>query len=117
MRFSVSLKQNHLFRRLYAKGKSRAGRELVLYCRRNGSERNRIGYTVSAKIGNAVVRNRIRRRLREAYRLNEARFVPGWDIVVVARSRAVDAPFQTLESTLLQLADSLHLLQKDLTED
>lgn len=117
MRFTVSLKQNHLFRRLYSRGKSAAGRELVLYCRRNGTERNRIGYTVSAKLGNAVVRNRIRRRLREAYRLNEARFVPGWDIVVVARSRAAGAPFRTLESLLLHLADSLHLLQKDLTED
>lgn len=117
MRYTVSLKQNHLFRRLYARGKSSACAELVLYCRRNGSQRNRIGYTVSAKLGNAVTRNRIRRRLREAYRLNEARFAPGWDIVVVARTRAVSASFSALERALLTQAGSLHLLKKDLTQN
>ena len=116
MRYTVSLKQNHLFRRLYARGKSSACPELVVYCRRNGLSKNRIGYTVSAKLGNAVTRNRNRRRLREAYRLNEARFSPGWDIVVVARSRAVRAPFAALERALLSQAAALHLLKKDLSE-
>lgn len=115
MRYTVSLKQNHLFRRLYARGKSSACPELVLYCRRNGSPRNRIGYTVSAKLGNAVTRNRIRRRLREAYRLNETRFAPGWDIVVVARTRAARASFSALERALLAQAGALHLLKKDMT--
>ena len=117
MRYTVSLKQNHLFRRLYARGKSSACPELVVYCRRNGLGKNRIGYTVSAKLGNAVTRNRVRRRLREAYRLNETRFAPGWDIVVVARSRAVHAPFSALESALLSQAGELHLLKKDLNEN
>ncbi len=116
MRYTVSLKQNHLFRRLYARGRSCACREIVVYCRRNGLAVNRIGYTVSAKLGNAVTRNRVRRRLREAYRLNETRFLPGWDIVVVARSRAVGASFQALADALLSLADSLRLLQKDTTQ-
>ena len=116
MRYTVSLKQNHLFRRLYARGKSSACPELVVYCRRNGLAKNRIGYTVSAKLGNAVTRNRIRRRLREAYRLNETRFAPGWDIVVVARSRAVRAQFSALERALLSQAAALHLLKKDLSE-
>jgi ribonuclease P protein component len=113
MQYTVSLKQNHLFRRLYAKGKSCANRELVLYCRRNGSDRNRIGYTVSTKLGNAVTRNRVRRRLREIYRLNESQFLPGWDIIVVARGRAVGATYAALNSAMLQLADSLHLLKKE----
>lgn len=116
MRFTVSLKQNHLFRRLYSKGKSCSCRELVVYCRRNGTDRNRIGYTVSAKLGNAVTRNRVRRRLREIYRLNEARFSSGWDIIIVARTRAVYSRYSTLQDALLALCDSLHLLKKESTE-
>ena len=104
MEFTVTLKKNYEFRRLYSKGKSTATACLALYCRKNGSVRNRIGYTVSNKIGHAVVRNRIRRRLREIYRLNEAQFQPGWDIVVVARTRAVEAPFEKLTASYLALA-------------
>ncbi len=111
MQFSKSLKQNHLFRRLYHKGKSAANRYLVLYCRPNGSSENRIGLTVSAKLGHAVVRNRVRRRLREIYRLHEGQFQPGWDMVVVARSRAMDAPYGVLEQSYLSLADKQGLLR------
>ena len=113
MLFSHSLKLNHIFRRLYHKGKSAANKYLVIYCRRNGSEENRIGYTISAKLGHAVVRNRVRRRLREIYRLNESKFQPGWDLVVVARSRAVDAPYQKLEDSYLYRADKLGVLRKE----
>ena len=113
MQFSKSLKLNHLFRRLYQKGKSAANKYLVIYCRRNGSSENRIGYTVSSKLGHAVVRNRVRRRLREIYRLHESQFRPGWDLVVVARSRAVDAPYKKLEGAYLSLAEKLELLQKE----
>ena len=113
MQFSKSLKLNHLFRRLYQKGKSAANKYLVIYCRRNGSSENRIGYTVSSKLGHAVVRNRVRRRLREIYRLHESQFRPGWDLVVVVRSRAVDAPYKKLEGAYLSLAEKLELLQKE----
>lgn len=113
MQFSKSLKLNHLFRRLYQKGKSAANKYLVIYCRRNGSPENRIGYTVSSKLGHAVVRNRVRRRLREIYRLHESQFRPGWDLVVVARSRAVDAPYKKLEGAYLSLAAKLDLLRKE----
>lgn len=112
MQFSKSLKLNHVFRRLYQKGKSAANRYLVLYCRRNGSEGNRIGYTVSAKLGKAVVRNRVRRRLREVYRLHEEQFSPGWDIVVVARSRCVAADFGKLTEAYLSLAEKAGILKE-----
>ena len=113
MKFSKSLKLNHVFRRLYRKGKSAANKYLVLYCRRNGSQETRNGLTVSAKLGHAVVRNRLRRRLREVYRLHENQFQPGWDLVVVARSRAVNAPYQKLEKAYLSLADQLGLLIRE----
>ena len=115
MRFSGSLKENYQFRRLYSKGRSEANAYLVLYCRRNGSERNRIGVTVSGKLGHAVERNLIRRRLREIYRLNEARFFPGWDLGVVARTRAMEAPYSKLEDAYLSLAAKLKLLREDRT--
>ena len=110
MRFSHSMKENSLFRRLYARGKSAANSYLVIYCRKNGGTENRIGYTVSKKLGHAVVRNRVRRRLREIYRLHEAEFLPGRDIVVVARSRTVGAPYAKLERAFLSLSEKLGLL-------
>ena len=112
MRFSHSLKENSMFRRLYAKGKSAVNSYLVVYCRRNGTEQNRIGYTVSKKLGHAVVRNRVRRRLREIYRLHEAEFQQGWDFVVVARTRTVGAPYAKLDRAFLSLADKLGVLQE-----
>lgn len=109
MQFTVSLKQNHIFRRLY-RTPGAADSYLVLYARRNREGKNRVGYTVSKKLGHAVVRNRTRRRLREVYRLNESRLMPGYDIVVVARSRAVEAPFDKLTASFLSLAEKSGLL-------
>ncbi|MBQ9720285.1 MAG: ribonuclease P protein component [Oscillospiraceae bacterium] len=109
MQFTDTLKKNHEFRRLYSKGSSTAAPCLVLYCRKTRSPRSRIGFTVSNKIGNAVVRNRVRRRLREIYRLHEAEFRPGHDIVVVARMRASGADYHRLEREFLRCADRLGL--------
>lgn len=109
----VSIKENHVFRRLYAKGKSAAAPALVLYVRRNGSRENRLGLTVSTKVGCAVVRNRIRRRLREIYRLNEDKLTGGCDVVVVARTRAAQSSYRQLEKSFLYLADKLGLLKKE----
>ena len=105
MKFSCSLKLNHVFRRLYGTT-AHANSCLVLYARRNRSATNRVGVTVSKKLGGAVVRNRVRRRLREAYRLHEGEFQSGWDIVLVARTKAIHAPFSKLEQAYLDAARS-----------
>ena len=110
MKYSCSLKLNHIFRRLYH-STSVANGFLVLYVRPNRTEMNRVGITVSKKLGHAVVRNRVRRRLREIYRLNEDLFTPGWDIVVVARSRCIDASFQSLSKAYLALAAKAGILK------
>ncbi len=110
MKFTVSLNQNYEFRRVYARGRSVATPLVVLYCRKNGAEKNRYGITVGSKVGKAVYRNLVRRRLREIYRLNEERFSPGWDIVAVARTRAKDAPYAELERDFLQAAGRLKLI-------
>lgn len=112
MKFSCALKRNHIFRRLYAT-QGFANSYLVLYARRNRLARNEVGITVSKKLGHAVVRNRTRRRLREVYRLNEALFTPGWDIVVVARTRSVNADFGKLTHAYLSLAQKAGLLRSD----
>ena len=105
MEFSHSLKNNRDFKRLYHRGKSCADKFLVLYCLKSrDKDAVRLGITVSGKLGNAVKRNRIRRRIKEAFRINEPFFLPGFDIVVVARSRAADAKFNELCSSLLSLA-------------
>ncbi len=112
MKFSTSLKLNHVFRRLY-RSSGYAGPYLVLYARKNKTGGNRVGITVSKKLGKAHIRNRIRRRLREIYRLNEAFFQPGWDIVLVARSRALDGDFAAMEHNLLSLAKKAGILCED----
>ena len=110
MKFSKSLKLNHIFRRLYSTS-GHANSFLVLYARKNHSATNRVGVTVSKKLGGAVVRNRVRRRVREVYRLNESRFAPGWDIVVVARSRCIKGDFQKLTEAYLSLAQKAGILE------
>lgn len=110
-----SLKQNHLFRRLYQKGKCAPGRCLVVYCRKNGLSYNRLGLTAGTKLGHAVVRNRIRRRIREAYRLSESSYVLGYDIVIVARHRAADADFKEIEACLRTQFEKLGLIRKEKT--
>ena len=109
MKFSKSLKLNHIFRRLYSTS-GHANAYVVLYARKNRTATNRVGVTVSKKLGCAVVRNRIRRRLREVYRINEDKFQPGWDIVVVARSRCHKAEFSTLCEAYLSLAKKAGIL-------
>ena len=111
MKFSCALKLNHIFRRLYATS-GHANGYLVLYAKPNRTATNRVGITASKKLGHAVVRNRVRRRLREVYRLNEERFAPGWDIVVVARSRCIDADFQKLTHAYLSLAQKAGILKE-----
>ncbi len=110
MEFSASLKENFEFRRLYRKGKSAVGTNIVLYARLRDRDTNRVGFTVSAKLAKAVRRNKVRRRLREIYRLNERTFRRGIDLVVVVRGRGVSAPYRVLEREFLALAGKLGLL-------
>ena len=111
MKFSSSLKFNHIFQRLY-RTSGQANGYLVLYARKNRTATNRVGITVSKKLGKANVRNRVRRRLREVYRLNEEKFQCGWDIVVVARTRAIHAPFEKLVENYLSAAEKAGILKE-----
>lgn len=112
MLFSESLKKNHQFRSVYKNGRSYANRYIVMYVMENGAEGNRIGFSVSRKVGNSVVRHRVTRLLRESYRLQETLFNSGLDIVIVARSGAATAGYRELESALLHLGRLHHIVSE-----
>lgn len=111
MNFRGTLKKNYEFKRLYSRGKTAVTPYLVVYCLKTGRGR-RVGYTVSTKLGKAVTRNRIRRRLREIYRLNADRLCDGVDIVVVARSRCVGGEYAKMERAFLRACAELKLLKE-----
>ena len=104
MKFSETLQKNNDFRHVYRYGRSLATRVLVMYVLPAESEKNRIGISVSKKVGNSVVRHRIKRRIKEAYRLNEEKFDRGLDIVWIARTGAKESDFFILESAMLYLS-------------
>jgi len=95
--------KNKDFQTVYKKGRSFANRYLVMYILENKEEENRLGISVSKKVGNSVVRHRITRLVRESYRLNNIKFKLGFDIVVVARSTAKEKKYDEIESALLHL--------------
>ncbi len=106
----VSIKDNREFRRLYSRGKYAACATLVLYTRPNRLGVRRLGITASTKLGHAVVRNRVRRRIREIYRLHQAELRPGTDLVVVARGLATQVSYRRLDRDFCRLAKKLGLL-------
>ena len=103
-KFSESLKKNYDFQQVYRKGKSFANKYLVMYVLENNMDKNRLGISVSKKVGNSVVRHRITRLIRESYRLHENIFNSGLDIVVIARNSASCITCAETESALLHLA-------------
>ncbi len=109
----TSIKLNSDFRRIYARGKSAVSPCVVVYCRKNRLGTNRVGFTVSKKMGKAVVRNRVRRRLREIMRLNSDRLEQGYDLILVARGRAIEAEYRQIEADVLSCCGRLHLMKKD----
>ena len=111
MKFSESLKKNNDFQNVYRNGKSYANRFLVMYVLKNDTEKNRIGISVSKKVGNSVIRHHITRLVRESYRLHEDMCNSGLDIVVIARTTARKASYHEVESALLHLG-GLHNITK-----
>ncbi len=116
MRFSESLKKNHQFQTVYKKGVSRANKYLIMYIMENGTEGNRIGISVSKKVGNSVVRHRVTRLIRETYRLHENLFNSGLDIVIIARPGAATVGYKEVESALLHLC-RIHPICEEMGEE
>ncbi len=112
MMFSESLKKNSDFRIVYSRGTSYANKYLVMYVMKNKTDRNRIGISVSKKVGNSVVRHRLTRLLRESYRLYEEYLKCGYDIVIIARVSAKGKSYKEISGAFRHLV-KLHQLQTD----
>lgn len=110
MKFSDSLKKNADFQKVYQNGASCANRLLVMYVLKNQTDTNRIGISVSKKVGNSVIRHHLTRLIRESYRLHEDMFNSGLDIVVVARVNAKNSTYSDIESALLHLGHLQNIL-------
>ena len=103
MKYSESLKKNKDFQYIYRKGTSYANKYLVMYVLENGTGQNRLGISVSKKVGNSVVRHHLTRLIRESYRLQEEHFQCGFDLVVIARAGAKERSYHDIESALIHL--------------
>ena len=101
MIYSQSLKKRQDFQNTYKKGTSKGNRYLVMYVLRKENAENRLGISVSKKVGNSVIRHRITRLIRESYRLNETKFSKGLDIIIVARPDCRGISFQEMEKAVL----------------
>ena len=110
MKQTESIKENYEFKRVYKRGKSSADANIAVYFFKNYKGYNRLGITVSNKIGKAVIRNKIRRRIKNSFHLNAVNFKNGYDIVIVARTRAVYADQKKLEKSLLRIFKNLGLI-------
>ena len=112
MKYSESLKKNKDFQYIYRKGTSYANKYLVMYVLENGTGQNRLGISVSKKVGNSVVRHRTTRLIRESIRLQESNILTEYDIVVVARKATKDKKYQDIESAFLNLCKRHNILKR-----
>ena len=103
MRFTESLRKNRQFQEVYKTGKSRANKYLVMYVSENHQEKNYLGISVSKKVGNSVVRHRVKRLVKESYRLHEDIFNSGLNIVITARASSASITYQEMESAVLHI--------------
>ena len=117
MKFSESLKKNRDFQSVYRRGKSYGNKYLVMYLLPNQTESNRIGISVSKKVGNSIVRHHLTRLIRESYRLHEENVQRGYDMVVVARTAAKDRTYHEIESALIHLGRLHNIYEVDKISD
>ena len=113
MKNSQSLKKNADFQTVYKCGKSFANKYLVMYVKENDLGINRIGISVSKKVGNSVVRHRVKRLILESYRLHEDMFNSSLDMVIIARNTAKDNSYKEISSAVLHLGKLHDIMTKD----
>lgn len=111
MKFTESLEKNRQFQFVYDYGRSYANKYLVMFVMDNNTETSRLGISVSKKVGNSVIRHRVKRLIKESYRLHEEMFNSGLDIVIIARVTANNISYKEIESAVLHLG-RLHKIMR-----
>ena len=114
MIFTDSLRNSQQFSRVYKEGHSKANKYLIMYILENNTDMNHLGIVVSKKVGNSVIRHRIKRLIKESYRLQEKVFNSGLDIVIVARGSASSISFKEIDSALKHLSKIQHIYKEDI---
>ncbi len=113
MNKTESIKLNKDFKRLYYRGKSVVRQNIVVYINPNRKGVNRLGLTCGKAVGKAVKRNRVKRLMRESYRLIEDNIKTGYDIVIVARSRSVNCKYMHISNDLVNALNKLGLIENN----
>ena len=103
MIFTESIKKNSDFQLVFKKGKSKANKYFVMYVLKNETDKNFLGISVSKKVGNSVIRHKVKRLLKESYRLHEDMFNSGLNIVIIARKGSDELDFYQTEKSLMHL--------------
>ena len=112
MKYSESLKKNRDFQQVYREGTSYANKHLVMYVRENWLNKNRIGISVSKKVGNSVVRHHLTRLIREGYHLQEEYFHIGYDVVIIARVNSKDCAYHEIERAIYHLGKLHRIVER-----
>lgn len=106
------LRNNMEFKKVYKGGKNYWNRNLILYVRKNNTENSRVGYSITKKIGNSVVRNKVRRRMKEIYRLNFNNVKDGYDLIFIPKRNVVDISYKEIESAMLHILSLSKVLKE-----
>lgn len=112
MKSNYYLKKDRDFTRVYQKRKTYGNRNFTLYLRKNDLPYTRVGFSISKKVGKAVVRNKCKRRLRELFQKHRESVVPGYDLVFVVKAGTGSISFKKLESAFLHILRISRLLKK-----
>ncbi|KMT21743.1 ribonuclease P protein component [Clostridium cylindrosporum] len=113
MKSEERIKRNSHFRYIYNRGKSISNDTLVLYTLKNKKDINRVGISVSKKVGNSVIRNKVKRLIRESYRVNSESFNKGYDFIFIARQRSASADYNKVESAMKHLMRKSGIIPKE----
>jgi ribonuclease P protein component len=107
------LKKNYEFKKVYSEGRYYVEKYLVMYLIKNNSDVNRVGFSVSKKVGNSVVRNRLRRYMKEVYRHKSGSVKLGFDMVFTGRVGSAEADFRAIENNMLSVLRRAKLICRE----